>query len=106
MQRLDWEGWDRVTARNPPRPYRPRVAGLLTDTEGNLWVANRLDSNTSEWSVFDSEGRWLGTSDLPLPRITWLGRDLIVGVQRDPDTDVETVEVYRLNRAEPRRGEM
>ncbi len=105
-QRMDWEGWDRVMARNPPRPYRPRVAGLLTDTEGNLWVANRLDTSTSEWSVFDSEGRWLGTLDLPLPRITWLGRDLIVGVQRDPDTDVETVEVYRLNRAEPRSHEM
>ena len=38
-QRMDWEGWDRVMARNPPRPYRPRVAELLTDTEGNLWVA-------------------------------------------------------------------
>ncbi len=97
-QRMDWEGWDRVMAKNPPRPYRPRVAGLLTDTEGNLWVVNRLDSNTSEWSVFDSEGRWLGTLDLPLPRITWLGRDLVVGVQRDPDIGVETVEGYRVNR--------
>lgn len=97
-QTLDWQGWDGVMAKNPPRPFRPRVAGLLTDTEGNLWVANRLDSSTSEWSVFDSEGRWLGTLDLPLPHITWLGKDLVLGVQRDPDTGVETVEGYRVNR--------
>ena len=97
-QRLDWQGWDRLMANNPPRPFRPLVAELLTDTDGNLWVANRLDPRTSEWSIFDPEGRWLGTVRLPVPRVTWLERDLIVGVQRDPDTGVETVEVYRLNR--------
>ena len=97
-QRVDWQGWDRAMAGNPPRASRPAVAGLLTDTDDNLWVANRLDPEGSEWSVFDPNGHWLGTLKVPLPRITWLGTDLIVGVQRDPDTDVETVEGYRLNR--------
>lgn len=97
-QRVDWQGWDRAMAGNTPRAFRPAVAGLLTDTDDNLWVANRLDPEGSEWSIFNPNGHWLGTLRVPLPRITWLGTDLIVGVKRDPDTDVETVEGYRLNR--------
>ena len=97
-QQLDWEGWDRVMERNPPRPCRPTVAGLITDAEGNLWVANRLDDQSSEWSVFDPEGRWLGTMQLPVPRVAWIGRDLLVGLRRDPDIGVESVSVHRLIR--------
>ena len=97
-QRVDWQGWDRAMAGNTPMAFRPAVAGLLTDTDDNLWVANRLDPEESEWSIFNPDGHWLGTLKVPLSRITWLGRDLIVGVKRDPDTDVETVEGYRLDR--------
>ena len=97
-QRLDWVGWDRAIADNPPRLHRPAVVGLLTDADDYLWVANRLDASTSEWSVFDSRGRWLVTLVLPVPRVTWIGRDLIVGVRRDIDTGVETVEGYRVTR--------
>ena len=85
-------------AENPPRPYRPLVAGLLVDTEGNLWVADRLDPDGSKWSVFDPGGRWLGTLEVPLAQVTWLGEDLVIGVNHDPDTGVETVEAYRLTR--------
>lgn len=101
-QPLDWDGWDRVMEDNPPRPYRPRVAGLITDTDGHLWVANRLDEQSSEWSVFDPEGRWLGTMSLPIGRVTWITRDRIVGVLTDPDIGVESVVVHRLNRSAPR----
>lgn len=97
-QRVDWRGWDRAMDGNTTRAHRPAVAGLLTDADDNLWVANRLDPDGSEWSVFDPNGRWQGTLGVPLQRITWLGRDLILGVKRDPDTDVETVVGYRLNR--------
>ena len=99
---LDWDAWDQVVARNPPRPYRARVAGLMTEIDGNLWVANRLDERSSEWSVFDPEGRWLGTISLPLGRVTWITRDRIVGVLTDPDIGVESVAVHRLNRTAPR----
>ena len=98
---LDWDGWARVMEDNPPRPYRPRVAGLMTDTDGNLWVANRLDDQSSEWSVFDPGGRWLGTMSLPFGRVTWIARDRIVGVLTDPDLGVESVVVHRLNRTAP-----
>ena len=99
---MDWDAWDRVVARNPPRPYRARVAGLMTEIDGHLWVANRLDQQSSEWSVFDPEGHWLGTMSLPFGRVTWITRDRIVGVLTDPDTGVESVAVHRLNRTAPR----
>ena len=100
-QPWDWDAWDRAMEDNPPRPYRPRVAGLITDTDGNLWVANRLDEQSSEWSVFDTEGRWLGTTSLPFARVTWIARDRMVGVLTDPDLGVESVVVHRLNRTAP-----
>ena len=98
---FDWDGWDRAMEANPPRPYRPRVAGLITDPGGNLWVANRLDEQSSEWSVFDPEGRWLGTMSLPFGRVTWVTTDRIVGVLTDPELRVESVVVHRLNRTAP-----
>ncbi len=101
-QTLDWDGWDEFLEKYPPRLYRARVAGLITDSDGHLWVANRLDEQSSEWSVFDPEGRWLGTMQLPFPRVTWIAGDRIVGVLTDPVTDVESVQVHRLNRTAPR----
>lgn len=93
-----WEPWDAVMAELPPREFRPAVVGLLVDSEGYLWVADRKDATTSEWSVFDAIGRWLGTMELPLHRVEWIGEDLILGVTVDPDTGVEVVEGYRLTR--------
>ena len=85
-------------AELPPREFRPAVAGLLVDSKGYLWVADRRDATTSEWSVFNEAGRWLGTVELPPQRVEWIGEDLILGVNEDPDTGVEVVEGYRLSR--------
>lgn len=93
-----WEPWDAVMAELPPREFRPAVAGLLVDSKGYLWVADRRDATTSEWSVFDATGRWLSTVELPLQRVEWIGEDLILGINEDPDTGVEVVEGYRLSR--------
>ncbi|MDE2676493.1 MAG: 6-bladed beta-propeller [Gemmatimonadota bacterium] len=93
-----WEPWDAVMAELPPREFRPAVVGLLVDSEGYLWVSDRKDATTSEWSVFDATGRWLGTLELPLQRVEWIGEDLILGIREDADTGVEVVEGYRLSR--------
>lgn len=93
-----WEPWDAVMAELPPREFRPAVAGLLVDSKGYLWVADRRDATTSEWSVIDATGRWLSTVELPLQRVEWIGEDLILGINEDPDTGVEVVEGYRLSR--------
>ena len=93
-----WEPWDAVMAELPPREFRPAVVGLVVDSEGHLWVADRKERANSDWSVFDPAGRWLGTVELPLHRVEWIGEDLIVGVTVDPDIGVEVVEGYRLTR--------
>ncbi len=83
----------------PPR-VRPAIVDLLVDSAGCLWVMDRydLDRTASRWSVFDPGGRWLGTVQVPLGRVEWVGEDLILGVARDPDTGVQVVQGYRLNR--------
>lgn len=93
-----WELWDEAMAKLPPREFRPPVVGLLVDSEGYLWVADRKDRARSEWSVFDPAGRWLGTLAIPLEHVEWIGEDLILGVNTDPDTGVEVVQGYRLSR--------
>lgn len=95
----DWTAWDRAMAEQPPR-VRPPIAGLLVDSEGYLWVKERysLDHSSSDWSVFDRSGHWLGTLEIPMGRVEWVGEDLILGVTRDVDTGVQVVEGYRLTR--------
>lgn len=96
---LDWTSWDRAMAEQPPR-VRPPISGLVVDSQGCLWVMDRyeLDRSGSEWSVFDPAGRWLGTLEVPLGRVDWIGEDMILGLRQDPDTGVQVVEGYRLNR--------
>lgn len=94
----NWEAWDEAMAELPPREFRPPIVGLEVDSEGHLWVADRIDRTTSEWSVFDPTGRWLGTLAVPLQRVEWIGEDLILGINEDPDTGVEVVQGYRLSR--------
>ena len=94
----NWNAWDQAMAELPAREFRPPIAGLLVDSEGYLWVTDRMDRTTSEWSVYDPAGRWLGTLEVPLQRVEWIGEDLILGINVDPDTGVEVVEGYRLSR--------
>ena len=94
----DWDAWDQVVAALPPRDFRPPVVGLLVDSEGYLWVQDRADPGNSVWSVFDRQGRWQGTLEVPLERLEWVGPELILGVRRDPATGLEGVEGYRLSR--------
>lgn len=94
----NWNAWDELMAELPPREFRPPIMGLLVDSEGHLWVADRKDRTDSEWSVFDPAGHWLGTLEVPLQRVEWIGEDLILGINEDPDTGVEVVEGYRLSR--------
>ena len=94
----DWSTWDRAVAELPPRNFRPPVVGLLVDSEGYLWVKDREDPGSSEWSVFDPAGRWQGTLKVPVERLEWVGPKLILGVNRDPATGLEVVKGYRLSR--------
>ena len=89
--------------RIPHRDNFPAFAELQVDTEGNLWVADfpRRRDDPRAWSVFDPEGRWLGSVRTPAGlTVRQIGPDWILGVQKD-EMDVEHVRLYPL--AKPAR---
>lgn len=81
------------TSRYPP------VTGIVFDAAGNLWVLKYpgpVSPSTSQWSVFDPSGRWLGDVTFPdgvMPLD--IGEDFVVGHWRD-ELDVEYVGMYDL----------
>jgi hypothetical protein len=91
--------------------HLPATSTIRTDPAGNLWVriydyresfvpSGPVRVNTirasSEWDVFNPQGGWLCTVELP-PSFTPLeiGTDHVAGLWRDND-DVEHVRLYRL----------
>ena len=96
---VDWTDWDRAIAALPARRFHPPILGLHVDTEGYLWVADRITLSHGDWSVFSEEGRWLGTVRLPVGLISWIGEDLVIGIRLDFDLGYEVIEGYSLNRS-------
>ena len=92
----DWGAWERSFGELAERPFRLAVSRILVDTQGYLWVFTGM-----AWKVFSEEGRWLGTLETPGGRTLWVGDDLVIRRRTDPDTGVETVEGYRLQRQTP-----
>ena len=79
---------------------------VLTDPSGNLWVEEFrwFDTQRSPipgpivWSVFDSEGVWLGQIEAPAGlAITSVANDRVAGVVRN-DLGVAHVQVHRLHK--------
>ena len=97
----------------PLRDAFPPVAGLVVDAEGYLWVREWSASEAGmpdQWSVFGSDGRWLGVipawPDLMLChwRLSpcWIDREFLLAVRRD-ELGIERVEGYRIRRGDERR---
>ena len=88
-----------------PYPGRmPAHGPIRLDDDGNLWVTEYSPWTTepTRWTVFDREGRAIGSVTLP-PRFTvhQIGSDYVLGLVRD-DLDVEQVVVYGLARSPSR----
>lgn len=83
-----------------PRRYHAAIHSLQVDQEGYLWVNHFLDgeANSSEWSVFDAEGRWLGNLSVPALLVHSIGNDFILGAHVNYTTGVRTIAYYRLHR--------
>ena len=78
-------------------PFYERILG---DDEGNLWVEEFTvpGEPPAGWTVFGTEGRLLGTVDLPEEfRPLHIGSDFVLGVATD-DLGVERVRMYGLEK--------
>ncbi len=84
----------------PSAETMPAFLRLMTDSEGNLWVEEyrRPGDDVPRWSVFDSDGYFLGVVTGPEGiRVTDIGPDYMLGIVTD-ELDVERVVMYRLVR--------
>jgi hypothetical protein len=91
--------------------YFPAFASLALGPEGSVWVQDLRsgtelggegqpfdiqDLGSTEWGVFDANGRYLGTVTFPgrYQPIRAIG-DRFYGVARD-EMDVQSLKVYRV----------
>jgi len=92
--------WGREWRLSLPMPdHLPPHGYFVVDDEGHLWVAEySVEREPEAWSVFDPQGRFLGTVQIP-PRgtLTQVGADFVLGVWKD-EMDVEEVRMYGLTR--------
>lgn len=85
----------------------PAFDRVVADALGHLWVREYdlpgEESAKPLWTVFDPDGRVLGFVETPPGlRVHEIGEDYILGRATD-DFGVEYVQVWRLDRAGPRR---
>lgn len=86
--------------RIPHRATLPAFERLLVDGAGNLWVRDPQprEEEAQRWSVFDAEGRWLGTVETPAElEVEQIGADWILGTAKD-ELDVQHVRMYRIQK--------
>ncbi len=84
----------------PPEAYPAYAPEIHLDDAGNLWIreVTRPGISASEWSVFSTDGAFLGTLAMPpLLDVLEIGGDYVLGVERDA-LGVEYVKKYRLDR--------
>lgn len=92
----------RELERAPYPRTLPPYTSLTVDLRGALWVREphrpgRL-YESSLWSVFDEQGRWIATARGPGRfKVLQIGDDWVLGTETDRD-DVDHVRLYALNR--------
>jgi hypothetical protein len=84
-------------ARIPTPETLPAYSRLFADDAGNLWVEDyALRDEPATWSVFNPEGRLLGSIEIPPGGlIKQIGADFVLGIWKD-ELDVEQARMYRL----------
>ena len=107
---------DRLARKNAPYPDSlPAFVDFLASANGELWLRDpdlagapacacltSVTAGPSTWSVFDSNGRWLGRVNMPAQFIpAEVGRDYVLGQLRDAN-GVLRVAMYRIDKPGPR----
>lgn len=93
---------ERMRESAPYPDVMPPYTGLRVDPDGYVWVEEAVRPGERgagvPWSVFDPEGRLLGSLRIPPALyVLEIGRDYVLGRARD-DNDVEHLRLYRLER--------
>jgi hypothetical protein len=91
---------ERMFAEVPVPSTMPAFQAVEVDVLGYLWVAEyeRPGADTQRWSVFDPEGRLLGTVETPPGlAVHQIGADFLLASWED-DLGVEHVRLYDLLR--------
>jgi len=101
---IDGHMWEQMVVPD----FAPRFHGIVVGAEGDVWLDPVPDPEswppgllepTNEWLVFDSEGRWLGSVEVPArARVLEVGTDSVLLLYRD-QLDVEWVRRHRLDRS-------
>lgn len=91
----------RLYEREMPVPdSTPAYRALLEDARGHLWVERyRLPWETARvWEVFEPDGRWLGSVEMPAGLTVFqIGDDFVLGRHLD-ELGIERVRVHPLAR--------
>lgn len=91
----------RASYRDMPVPETfPAYDDLAVSRDGRLWVEGyrKPGEEVPAWSVFSSDGRWLG--DVSLPEgfdPMWIDDEVVAGVWED-ELEVEHVRAYRIQK--------
>ena len=95
-----WAEMDRPTAKAV-------VSGAHPSLDGSTWVRTGLSFYEARgpvaWQVFTPDGTWLGPVELPGDfRPFEITDEYVLGVERDSETEVETVRMFRLRKPDGR----
>jgi hypothetical protein len=91
----------KMFAEMPIPETMPAFDRIVADGSGDLWVEEyrvKGSGSLAGWTVFDPEGRMLGTVQVPDEFSPLeIGKDYVLGVWTD-DVDVQSIRLYRLAR--------
>ncbi|MFW6078356.1 MAG: hypothetical protein ACODAE_01965 [Gemmatimonadota bacterium] len=89
---------EEVLAEAPSRETLPAIGDLVVDRASRIWLEAYRAPGVDErrWSVFDADGRWLGSLEMPVGLdVLEIGESYVLGVERDA-FDVEYVRLYEV----------
>lgn len=78
----------------------PAIRGIWFAPDGGIWAGKRdVQGRTDGFEVFDADGRWIATVEIPgkTPRVLGLGKGVVTTLESD-ELGVQRVRVRRVQR--------
>ncbi len=92
-----FEGWWAVERETLPSIF-PSISRMLAQDDGGVWIQHyrRPGDERREWLVFDADGTWIRTLDLPASLLVVDGGSDWVLAQTRDDVGVQRLVVHKL----------